>query len=293
MAQSPREKHGAHHQANIVISAFRQNSPLRALKLIWPVLLRRLSEIVQRCLNALAFLTPRHRMVRGYIARHLTAPAGSKPQALGNYAAYTAMLASDSIVYSCGVGGDVRFDLALSESAACTVHLFDPTPRSARFMTRFADNPRLRFYPWGVWTKDSVVRFFSDITLMTDSSGTVVQEYRSGSISNITDSKSWFEANCLTLPSIMQKLGHRRIDLLKMDIEGVALEVMEHLWTTDVRPKQIIVEFEVPRRTIELKPFLYRLENLLTRLKDDGYCLVTLDRGPLHIDSIELLAARL
>tara|TARA_R110000868_G_scaffold37288_24_gene132111 strand:- start:22 stop:894 length:873 start_codon:yes stop_codon:yes gene_type:complete len=289
MTLLPREKYGAHHQAGIVISTFQQNNPARALKLIWPVLLRRLRESAQWCLSPLTLFTTRQRLLRNFIASHLAIPAASRPQILGNYAAYTAMLTPESVVYSFGVGGDIRFDLALIESASCTVHLFDPTPRSARFMTRFANDSRLQFHPWGVWTKDGPVRLFSDVTLMVDASGTVFQDYRSGSITNITASYDWFEAECLTLPSITQKLGHRHIDLLKMDIEGAALEVIEHLWTTNLRPRQIIVEFEAPP---DLSPFLSRLEILLTRLKSDGYFLVPLDRGSLYTDSIELLAVR-
>ncbi len=292
MAISPREKHGICHQANILVATFRQNRIAHALRLIWPVARRRCREIAHWCLSPFSFFSGRRRLFRELTAKHFPILPVSKPQILGNYAAYTARLTPDSIAYSVGVGGDIRFDLALIEATSCTVHLFDPTPRSARFMNRFSGEIRLQFHPWGVWTQDETVRFYADVTLRRDTTGMVIHDYRSGSITNITAADKWFDADCLTLFSTMQRLGHRHLDLLKMDIEGAALDVMEHLWTTDIRPGQIIVEFEVPRKARDLHSFLIRLESLLTRLKDDGYFLVPLDRGPLHTDSIELLAVR-
>lgn len=196
-------------------------------------------------------------------------------------------------MYSFGVGGDIRFDLALTESTSCTVYLFDPTPRSARFVAQHADNKFLQFYAWGLWTADGLVRFFSDVTLMTDAQGSVVQDHRSGSLTNITNSDTWFEAECLTLSSITQRLDHSHIDLLKMDIEGAALEITEHFLDMNIRPTQIIAEFEAPRKNSDLGEFLCRVEGVIDRLESDGYTLRALNRSTLHIESIELLAARL
>ena len=287
-----RENRGVGLQAGIVITAFRQNSPLQALVLAQPVLMRRVKEIAKWCLSPLKFFTPRHRIMRDFIAQKLADPDGSKPSIVGNYSAFASLLTHESVVYAFGVGGDIRFDRALVAATACTVHLFDPTPRSARFMAHYADNPLLRFHPWGVWIADGPMRFFSDVTLVADTGGNVVQDYRSGSIANITGADDWFEAECFTLPSIMQRLRHRHIDLLKMDIEGAALEVMEYLLMTDVRPTQIIVEFEAPREDVGLKRFLDRVERVVDCLKGNGYTLRTSGRRAHHSDSIEFLAVR-
>ena len=51
------------------------------------------------------------------------------------------------------------------------------------------------------------------------------------------------EVPAKTLTTIMKDLGHERIDVLKMDIEGAEYSVLEGLLGSAVRPVQILVEF--------------------------------------------------
>ncbi|HCX14598.1 MAG TPA: hypothetical protein DGZ24_04710 [Rhodospirillaceae bacterium] len=285
-----RENRDVKHQASLVFMAFRQNSLAGAIKLVWPVLMRRIKEVSRWVLGFTNFCSARRRLIREFFSHTLIRISEPTTSTIGNYAAYIDMLTPDSVVYSFGIGGDIRFDATLADVVACPIHLFDPTPRSAQFMTRHENQALLRFYPWGLWIENGPTRFFSDVTLMKSSTGTVVHEYRSGSITNLTGAEEWFEAECLTLQSIMKRLGHHHIDLLKMDIEGAALDVMESLLATTIRPKQIVVEFEAPHTLSDLKVFLTRLEVLMTSMIDNGYRLHVFDRGKIHIESIELLA---
>jgi len=41
----------------------------------------------------------------------------------------------------------------------------------------------------------------------------------------------------------MQELGHSHIDILKMDIEGAEYDVIEDIRLSNIRPKQLLVEF--------------------------------------------------
>src|SRR5262245_1195395 len=43
-------------------------------------------------------------------------------------------LDSNAVVISAGVGSDVTFDLEMSGRFRCTVHAFDPTPKSAEWV---------------------------------------------------------------------------------------------------------------------------------------------------------------
>jgi hypothetical protein len=45
------------------------------------------------------------------------------------------------------------------------------------------------------------------------------------------------------LTTIMQKLGHSRIDVLKMDIEGAEIPVIADLASSELQIAQILVEF--------------------------------------------------
>ena len=41
----------------------------------------------------------------------------------------------------------------------------------------------------------------------------------------------------------MNELGHDQIDILKMDIEGAEYEVVEDIRKSEIRPRQILIEF--------------------------------------------------
>jgi hypothetical protein len=51
------------------------------------------------------------------------------------------------------------------------------------------------------------------------------------------------EAPVYRLSTIMKTLGHSRVDLLKMDIEGAEYGVLADLLVSKIRPQQILVEF--------------------------------------------------
>ena len=45
------------------------------------------------------------------------------------------------------------------------------------------------------------------------------------------------------LSTILEKLGHNRIDILKMDIEGAEYEVIEDIISSTVPIQQVLIEF--------------------------------------------------
>jgi hypothetical protein len=90
------------------------------------------------------------------------------------------------------------------------------------------------------------------------------------------DGLAWFRAGhgkimtCDTIESIMLSHGHRRIDLLKLDIEGFEYGVLEHCIEKRIDLRQICVEFHhflkgIPRS---------RTSAALGRLKQSGYSLI-------------------
>jgi FkbM family methyltransferase len=285
-----KEDRGIATQLGLVVLAFRQNSLNKALALTWPIAARRISEIARALFSPLKIFTSRYWAIRRFIQKHLPDAGGVTPQILGNYAAFPERLSPTSVIYSFGVGADVRFDFALRQATGCTVHLFDPTPRSARLAESFEEGSGLYFYPWGIWREDKNVWFYTQPTLFKDASGVVVQDHRSGSIK--ANGSYGFEAACFTLQTIMNRLGHDAIDLLKMDIEGAALDVMENILVSNVRPGQIIAEFELIEGDEKAPDILIRLEALFVRLRNIGYLLYPIKRSPLHVDSIEVLAVR-
>jgi len=51
------------------------------------------------------------------------------------------------------------------------------------------------------------------------------------------------KVRALSLSSMLSELGHKRIDVLKMDIEGAEYEVVNCLLKSEIRPKMLLIEF--------------------------------------------------
>jgi len=152
----------------------------------------------------------------------------------GGYVVPLGVLDSDSTVYSCGVGEDVTFDLALIAEIGCGVHAFDPTPRAAKFAIGVsAREPRFHFLPYRVWNADETMRFFAPED----------ESHVSHSIGNLQHTQEYFDAECRSIHSIMAELGHTKIDLLKLDVEGAEYEILRSVVEHDIPVRVVCAEF--------------------------------------------------
>lgn len=152
----------------------------------------------------------------------------------GGYSVPRGLLDENSIVYSFGLGEDATFDIGLSEKYGCDVHIFDPTPRSRIFYNNeLKTYPRLKYYEFGLWDKDTEVKFFSPAN----------NTHVSHSIGNLQNTQQFFIGQVKRLNTIMQMLNHKKIDLLKLDIEGAEYEVIPDMTISNIRPQIICLEF--------------------------------------------------
>jgi FkbM family methyltransferase len=139
-----------------------------------------------------------------------------------------------SIVYSFGIGEDVTFDLALIERFGLTVHAFDPTPRSLRWIREQGPPPSLVVHDYGIAAQDGAYSFFPPANPDHVSHSILGGPSAGGDAIKVPMKR---------LDTIMQELGHNHVDLLKLDIEGAEYEVIEALELSITRPGQILVEF--------------------------------------------------
>jgi FkbM family methyltransferase len=168
----------------------------------------------------------------------------------------------DSVVYSLGIGEDIGFDLLIIERFGSVVHAFDPTPSTVAMLSKTTLPDRFHFHPWAISAQDGVLKFYPRVRKdgsKSDVMYTIVAEEAS-----IDDS---IEVPAYCLSSVASKLGHSRIDLLKMDIEGAEYEVLEGLLASPVKPRQLLVEFHHRFPGIGLE----KTANITRRLKMAGY----------------------
>ncbi|MER8595864.1 FkbM family methyltransferase [Mesorhizobium sp. M1182] len=144
------------------------------------------------------------------------------------------ILDKESIVYSFGVGEDASFDIGLMHRFGMDVHAFDPTPKSIAWVRGQAFPVQFKLHEYGLADFDGDI-LFKPPENPSHVSHTILERPQ-------TDAQS-VSLPVKRLSTIMRELGHKRIDLMKMDIEGAEYCVIEDLGRTDVRPKQLLVEF--------------------------------------------------
>ena len=156
----------------------------------------------------------------------------------GDYTLPVGRLNENSVVYSFGLGEDSRFDEEIINEFGCVVHIFDPTPRSITFYKNFlSDNKNIRFHDYGLWKEDTTVKFY----------GPRNHDHISASIDNLQHTTDYFTAQVKRLETIMKELGHEKIDVLKMDIEGAEYDVFYDMINSRVRPGVLVFELHHPR----------------------------------------------
>lgn len=174
----------------------------------------------------------------------------------GGYAVLPERLGPDSIVFSVGLGEDISFDLALIERFGCRVHGFDPTPRSIAWLESQALPERFQLHRYGLADFDGVARFAPP-----ENPAHVSHHLVKGSGESVS------EFPVKRLSTVLAALGHARLDVLKLDIEGAEYGVLDEMLATGTLPGQLLVEFHHGMHGIPLA----RTEAMLDRLISAGY----------------------
>jgi FkbM family methyltransferase len=138
----------------------------------------------------------------------------------GGYRVPVDGLDTDSVVYSVGVGEDIRFDLALIARFGCTVYSMDPVPRSAEYArAAAAHEPRFVYHQLALWSRDETLTFYAPRE----------EGYISHSATNLFGTAEAFQAEGRSLRSLMRSWDHDHIDLLKISAEGSEFTILDTL----------------------------------------------------------------
>lgn len=148
--------------------------------------------------------------------------------AYGGWTVRADLLEATAIVWGAGVGEDISFDLGMIERFGVTVHAFDPTPLSIEWLARQSLPATFRHHAVGLADFDGLADFG--------------QPRQAGHVS-FRFGAGGHQFPVKRIDTLADELGHERIDLLKMDIEGAEIGVIAALDTTRTPIRQLLVEF--------------------------------------------------
>lgn len=172
------------------------------------------------------------------------------------------LLNERSIVYSLGVGDLIDFDLDLISQHGLCVHAFDPTPFATEWVRGQSLPDKFVFHPWAAAGKDGSLRLYRRVSTRGKASQVM---WTAGSAAG--DDEDFIDAPAYTIGTMMDKLGHSRIDILKMDVEGAEYAILEGLKAGTNLPKQLLVEYHHRFPGIGKQ----RTADSISKLRDLGY----------------------
>lgn len=171
-------------------------------------------------------------------------------------------LDENSIIYSGGVGEDISFDIKLNSKYKSKIILIDPTKKAINHFNECKkyfenkknkfkgniqkdyykeienENPILNNFTYinkGLWNKKDKLKFYKQEN----------KEYVSQSLINGMFSNNYDIVDVNSIKNIMKELNHKKIDLLKLDIEGAENIVLEQMLDDKIYPKYLCIEIDL------------------------------------------------
>lgn len=209
---------------------------------------------------------------------------------IANYYIKSDLINDKSIFYSFGIGENLSFEKKMADLYNLNVYCFDPTSLANKFMSKeIYDKNKIFFKPFGIWNADGKVKFFIQDEQNSNNSG--------GSITNLFKNSMYHLLDCYKLSTLMKQNNHSKIDVLKLDIEGAAPEVMENIINERINVRQIVVEFEYSEDDKiddnEFQVWSKRLKKIIIQMKNSGYKCYNLPRfSHIPYSTIEVLFVR-
>ena len=114
------------------------------------------------------------------------------------------------------------------------VHGFDPTPKSIKWIESQEIRKNFTLHKIGIANFNGTIRFYPPENPDHVSHSIL----KSSSNENLS-----IEVPVKNISTILEELNINNIDIMKMDIEGAEYDIINDLQTTNIRPKQILVEF--------------------------------------------------
>ena len=197
----------------------------------------------------------------------------------------------NSILYLVGVGEDMSFDLEINNRYDSNIILIDPTKKAKYHLEEVKEFYKNKEYKFkgkvqpdyydkikeltpnmdnftyidkGIWDKKDKLKFYKQNN----------KEYVSQSLIEGMFTENYDIVEVDSIKNIMNELGHTKIDLLKLDIEGAENKVLEQMLNDSIYPRYLLIEFDLYLKRKDTNNSTY---NINKRLLESGYRLLVND----------------
>ena len=194
-------------------------------------------------------------------------------------------LDNDSIIYSGGVGEDMSFDLKLADKYNCKIFLIDPTQRAIthyREVKEFYDSKINNFsgniqsdYLYNIIDLKPNFNNFTYINKGLYKEKTKLKFYKQTNPEYVSQSlvvnmfgNEYDEVEVESIKNIMETYNHSKIDLLKLDIEGSEIDVLNQMLDDKIYPRYLCIEFDLLLKNKDPNKLT---QKLVSRLQENNY----------------------
>ncbi|GEM_PF-1058947 len=153
-----------------------------------------------------------------------------------------------SVIIDVGCGYEADFSVSMIDRYGLKAFAVDPTRKHAPFLRKIEErmDGRFKHLALAVTQKNGKLLFNESVE---HESGSVLSEHK-----NIRhDEIRSYEVESVNLKGLIDRIGIKNIDLIKLDIEGIEYQLLSHVSKKDIEPfRQIFVEFHhktVPQYT--------------------------------------------
>jgi FkbM family methyltransferase len=174
---------------------------------------------------------------------------------IGNYYLLEPKNKKNINIISGGIGKDITFDLnCLKRFDINKIVMIDPT-QIAEDTTEQIVSDKVIFIKKALYSEVKNIKIYYPHESVSDNSNL--------SIENLYSSKNFTTVKTTTINEIKEKFLINQIDILKLDIEGVADSVIINLIENNIMPDQICFELEKPVDVFNQFHFFKRIKNFL------------------------------
>jgi FkbM family methyltransferase len=182
----------------------------------------------------------------------------------GGWVVDATQLNGSSVCYCVGCGEDITFDLGLIEKYGCKIFAFDPTPRAIKHVLESVCGVTgYYFHGYGVWDIDGVLEFFEP----------KISTHVSHSALNLQKTDKSFHGTVKSMASIMNEMGHAKLDLIKLDVEGAEYKIIDSMMECKIFAKILCVEFDEWINPLDMG-YKERIRAAIYTLINNGYTLI-------------------